>query len=224
MCIVTLRSFNFRFGLGLVALVCMACVTPLRADTLTIGGTINQSIEDGTGPAVNNADLNKILDGDSYIFSLIFAGSITSPGTYDITGSDVLFSVPGRGVVEDSFNSVSLTIAQFGNFAQFSVLACLTTGSACNQGNELALNFMIPFANLNDQNITGQGVPNLLPLDLLEDDGVTDIHGLVTEYSYTGVPEPSAIVFVGSGLILVVLKRHKQWSKSLKKEREKCCI
>lgn len=214
----------FRFGLGLViAFVCMNCAS-LRADTLTIGGTINQSIEDGTGPAVNNADLNKILDGDSYIFSLIFAGSITSPGTYDLTGPDVLFSVPGHSVVEDSFNSVSLTIAQFGNFAQFSVLVCLTTGSACNQGNELALNFMIPFANLNDQDVAAQGVPNLLPLDLLEDDGVTDIHGLVTDYSYTEVPEPSAIVFVGSGLILVVLKRHKQWSKNLKKEQKKCCI
>lgn len=209
--IVTLCPFSFR--LDLVALICIICVTSLRADTLTIGGTINQSIDNGTGPAVNNQDLNKILNGDSYIFSLIFEGSITAAGRYDLTGSAVLFSVPERGVIEDSFNLVSLTIAQFGNLAQFSVLACLTTGSACNQGNELELNFLIPFANLNDRNIAAQGVPNLLPLDLLEDDGVTDIHGLITDYSYTGVPEPSAIVFVGSGLILVVLKRHKQWSR-----------
>jgi hypothetical protein len=43
----------------------MACVTSLHADTLTIGGAINQSTQDGTGPAVNNPSLNNISDGDS---------------------------------------------------------------------------------------------------------------------------------------------------------------
>lgn len=209
----TVVETRFKLTLGLVIVhLSMACVTLLHADTLTIGGTINQSTQDGTGPAVNNPSLNSILDGDFYNVNLSFAGSITSPGTYDLTGFNLLFSDPAANVSETSFNSVSVTVAQSGAFDRVSMLACLSTGSACNQGNELDLNFMIPAANLNGQNIVAQGIQNLLPLDLLEDDGVTDIHGLTTSYSYTSaspVPEPKSFVLAASVLVAIVLKRRK---------------
>jgi len=205
----TLNSFKFRFRLGLVVvLLCAAGLTSLRADTVTIAGTINQSIQDGTGPAVNNPSLNNIPDGASYTVNLSFAGSITAPGTYNLSGLSLLFSVASAGAVESNFNSASVTVAPSGGFDQISILGCLTTGSACNQGNELDLNFVILSANLNSQNVAAQGISGILPLGLLEDDGVTDIHGLVTNYSYTSaspVPEPAGTVFVTSGLMAVGL-------------------
>ena len=203
------RSVKLALGLVIVHLS-MACGTSLHADTLTIGGTINQSTQDGTGPAVNNPSLNNISDGDFYNVELNFVGSITSPGTYDLTGFSLLFRDSPSNVSESSFNSVTLTVAQSGSFDQLSILACLSTGSACNQGNELDLNFMIPAGSLNEQNIVAQGIPNLLPLDLLEDDGVTDIHGLTASYSYTSaspVPEPKSLVFAAFVLIAIVLKQ-----------------
>lgn len=204
-------EFSLKLGLGLfVLLLCMAWAAPLHADVIAISGTINQSTEDGTGPAENNPSLNDIKDGELYTFSLDFTGSITAPGTYDLTGSSLLFSVAVAGAVESSFDFVSLTVAQSGGFDQLSILGCLTTGSACNQGNELDLNFTISSANLNGQNVAAQGDLNLLPLDLLEDDGVTDIHGLITTYSYTSaaaVPEPASFMLLASGLAAVALKR-----------------
>lgn len=188
----------------LLSLSCLACVPSLRADAVTITGIINQAIEDGTGPAVNNPSLNDIHDGAAYTVNVGFSGSIGAPGTFNLNGLSVLFSVPSAGSIENSFNSVSLTVAQFGAFDQISILACLTTGSACNQGNELDLNFMILAADLSGQNVAAKGIPGLLPLDLLEDDGVTDIHGLITNYSYasaSAVPEPSGTTFVLTGLI-----------------------
>jgi len=206
---------SIKFGLGLVVvLIFVSCAARLHADTLTVGGVINQSIQDGTGPAVNNPSLNNILDGAFYTVNLGFAESITSPGTYDLTGLNLRFEVVTDSAIENSFDSVSLTVAQSGSFDQISILACLTTGSGCNQGNELDLDFMIPSANLNSENVVAQGIPNLLPLDLLEDDGITDIHASVTSYSYTPsaaavVPEPSASVMLLSGLTLVALKYGK---------------
>jgi hypothetical protein len=71
-------------------------------------------------------------------------------------------------------------------------LACLTTGSGCPLGNQLDANFSIVAGGLNSQNVAATGM-GLAPLDLLEDDGVTDIHGSVTSYSQTAVPEPSSL-------------------------------
>jgi hypothetical protein len=183
----------------------MACVTSLHANTITIGGTINQSTQDGTGPAANNPSLNNILDGALFTVNLSFNEAVTSPGTYSLSGLSLVFGVAAANSIENTFNSASLTVTQFGAFDQVSVLACLATGSGCNQGNELDLNFMVASTSLNAQNVAAIGIPNLVPLDLLEDDGVTDLHGVVTNYSYTPVPEPGGTVFVGVGLIVAGL-------------------
>jgi hypothetical protein len=195
----------------------VACSTALHADTLTVAGIINQSTQDGTGPAVNNPSLNNISDGSSFIVGLSFVGSIASPGTYQLTAPSLFFNVASDNAFENNFDSVSVTVATAGSFDQISILACLTTGSGCNQGNELALDFMIASVDLNNQNAAAQGILNLLPLDLLEDDGVTDIHGSITDYSYTSssaVPEPCAFILAAAGLLAVALgcaKGRKPW-------------
>jgi hypothetical protein len=192
------------FRILLFSLSCLTGIASLRADTVTITGNINQAIEDGTGPAVNNPSLNSIHDGAAYTVNLSFTGSITSPGTFNLNGLSILFGVPSAGSTQNSFDSASLTVAQSGAFDQVSILACLTTGSACNQGNELDLNFSVLPTNLNVQNAAAQEIAGLLPLDLLEDDGVTDIHGSVNTYSYIGaspVPEPVGMPFVATGLL-----------------------
>ena len=199
-----------------VLCLCLACAQSIPADTLTISGIINQSTNDGTGPAVSNPSLNNILDGNAYTLDLSFSGSGSSPGTYDLNGSSLFLRVPVAGAVESAFDSVSLTITQSGVSDQISLFACLSTGSGCNQGNELGLSFMIPAASLNNQNVAALGIPNLLPFDLLEDDGVTDIQGSIANYSYTQtspVPEPASCVFAALGLVAVALKsiqRHRR--------------
>ncbi len=193
-------------------LLCVVCTPAVRADTLTVAGLITQSTQDGTGPAVNNPSFNNIADGASYLAGLSFRGSIHSTGTFDLTGSAFSFSVGAASALESSFESISLTVAPFGGLDQVSILACLTTGSACNQGNELELDFTIASVDFNNQNVVAQGVLNLLPLDLLEDDGVTDIHGSVANYSYISdsrVPEPSAPALAALGLVAIVVGRLK---------------
>jgi hypothetical protein len=205
-------SSNFALGL-IVGLFCMVGAIPLQADTLIVAGTINQSTQDGTGAAVNDPSLNNILDGDLYTVNLNFMGSLATPGTFDITGSTLIFNDPAGGAVESSFNFESLTVTLSGAFHQFSLFACLTTGSGCNQGNELDLNFLIPSANLTSANTVAQGVPGLLALDLLEDDGVTDIHGVIADNNFTATPEPAGSVLLGTGLITLGLMQVKRRSK-----------
>jgi hypothetical protein len=48
---------------------------------------------------------------------------------------------------------------------------------------------------LTSQNVTAIGLDQPHPLDLLEDDGVTDIQGSITGYS--NVPEPSLAGLLG---------------------------
>lgn len=172
------------------------------AGTITFGGVITQSTQDGTGPAVNNTSLNAIATGDSYMVTLNFAGSITALGTYTLTGSLLGFEDPSAPAMESNFGLISLTVSADGAFDDLSLLGCVQSGSGCFVGNQLAVNFQIPSAQLNAQNVTAQAIPGLAPsLDLLEDDGITDIQGSVTQYSYTSaVPEPSTLLMFGTAI------------------------
>src|ERR1041385_991029 len=184
------------------------------ADTITLGGNVTQATLDGNGPAVNNPGLNSILDGDAFSVVLSFSGSITAPGTYSLTG--LSFSDPSAGAIEAGFDSLSLVITANGGFDEFSLLGCLTTGSGCLFGNQLDANFKVPTGSLNSSGVAAIGLDQPHPLDLLEDDGVTDIHGNITSYSYKGtvvsVPEPSMpalLCCAAIGLAGIFKMKHK---------------
>jgi hypothetical protein len=192
------RQWMFRFGLA--GFVCFGTVQPAVADSISLVGLITQSTLDGTGPAVNNPTLNDIRDGDRYSVTLTFAGNITGPGSFAMTAATFLDSA--APATETAFGSITLTISSVAGFDDFSLLACLTTGSGCNVGNQLDANFQIPAAMINGQNVAATGLDQPHPLDLLEDDGVTDIQGSITSYSYVGpistVPEPMSVALLGS--------------------------
>ena len=88
-------------------------------------------------------------------------------------------------------------ISSAGAFDDLTLKGCLTTGTGCDLGNQLSAIFRIPSAGLNSQNVAAIGLDPPHPLDLLEDDGLTDIHGTITGYSYNGsasaIPEPSLV-------------------------------
>jgi len=197
-------------------LLLISC-TALQATTITIQGTINQSTADSGTPAVNNPSLNNIADGDAYTVTLTFSGPVTAPGTFALTS--VLFSDPTAPASESAFISGSMTITQSAGNDQFSVLGCLIDASSCLLGNELDLNFMIPDPQLLQTGVSAQPIPALLPLDLLEDDGNTDIHGTVSSYSYaadSAVPEPSTLGMFGAALasLTILGLRSKQRARS----------
>lgn len=165
------------------------------AGTILFSGTITQSTADGTGPAVNNLSLNNIVDGQAFSGTLAFAGSITSPGTY--TPTSLTFDVASAPSTEAGFSSISLVIANVAGVDQLSVFGCLVSGTGCFVGNQLDANFSIPAAMLNSPTAAATGLDQPHPLDLLEDDGITEIQGSITQYSYTEtapVPEPSEAV------------------------------
>lgn len=193
-----------------IALAIAGAAAAVRADAITISGNITQ---DAGGNASANPGLNSIVFGDAYNVTLNFSGTIASPGTYSLTS--ILFSDPAAGASESAFISGSMTITQAGAVDQFSVLGCLIDSVTCLLGNELDLNFQIPAAQLNQAGVTAQAIPALLPLDLLEDGGSTDVQGSVTGYSYAAastVPEPSTIGLLGcalAGLIAIRIKKTK---------------
>jgi hypothetical protein len=149
--------------------------------------------------------LNSIADGDAYSVTIDFSGSVTSLGTHALLSAILGFSDPAAPASEMSFGSflcngtstiACLTVTADGSFDDISLLGCLTTGAFGCAENQLDANFKIPAASLNSLNVTAQTIVPIAPLDLLEDDGVTDIQGSVTKYSYTGaspIPEPSAL-------------------------------
>jgi len=204
----------FLMGLAVSGFVNVAI-----ADIITFGGTITQSTQDGTGPASNNPTLNNIQDLQAYSVTLGFLGSITTPGTYNLTGSSLTFSDPAAPASETSFGAITLVISSAGAFDDLTLKGCLTTGTGCDLGNQLSAIFRIPSAGLNSQNVAAIGLDPPHPLDLLEDDGLTDIHGTITSYSYTGpasaVPEPSLVgVLVCFLAVLVAANRMR-----IKKEK-----
>ena len=182
-------SSKRSWALGVALLATWVAGAAAHADTITFTGAITQSTQDGTGPAVNNPDLIKIEDGDRYRVTLVFDSSITAPGTYPLANFSLLFEDLTHPVSENAFDSASVSVIPDGGSYDFSLFACLTTGSGCGVGNSLSAFFQIPAAGLNSQNVAAQPFFGITPLDLLEDDGVTDIHGSVDNYSY--VPEPS---------------------------------
>ena len=207
-----------------IALACCGLAVAASAATISFGGKIIQSTQDGTGPAMNNPSLNNIKDQQAYTVTLAFAGSITAPGTYNLTGSSLMFAVPTAPATESSFGFISLTVTANGGFDDLSLLACLTTGSGpCPPfvGNGMTANFRIPAAMLNSQSVTAIGLDQPHPLDLLEDDGTTDIHGSITSYSYTGsvsaVPEPGSAILLGCSLIALVAWR-RYWTEIRKRD------
>lgn len=197
-----------RFSLLAAVLVFCAHVTVARGDTLSFGGLITQSTPDGTGPASNNLSLNNITDGQAYVVTLVFAGTIAGPGSYNLTGASLSFDVASAPATETSFDSIHLTIVDNAGFDEFSLLGCLTTGSGCAAGNELTANFKIPDTMFNGKNVAALGLDQPHPLDLLEDDGVTDIHGSITTYSgpataVTPVPEPGTMSLLGGAIAVL---------------------
>lgn len=188
-------TFCLRVALALTTLTGVA-----SAGVITIGGTILQSTSDGTGPAVNNPAFNSIQDSDSYTITLDLTGSafstITGPGFYDLAGGSLVLSDPSAPASETSFDAISLNVTANGTFDDLSLLGCLLTGSGCFVGNQLSANFEILATMLNSSNVTTTGLDQPHPLDLLEDDGITDIHGSITSFSGTpgstsAVPEPA---------------------------------
>jgi hypothetical protein len=66
------RSFSVTILFLLAGLAVSGFANVASAD---IGGTIIQSRQDGTGPAVSNLSLNNIIDGDAYTVTLNFIAS-----------------------------------------------------------------------------------------------------------------------------------------------------
>jgi hypothetical protein len=198
------RSVLTSTGLLVLALCFLAATS--QAGTITIEGLIKQSIADGTGPASNNFALNSIADLSPYILTLSFAGSIAAPGTFH--PDSLSFDVASAPADESAFSSITLTVTLNAGFDEFSLLGCLTSGSACDQGNYLTANFKVPTASLLLQNVVTTELDQPHPMDLLEDDGITDIQGSITRYSNTGsapVPEPAAAGLIGAALGLMWL-------------------
>jgi len=183
-----------------------ACVPSSHAATISFGGLISQSTGDGTGPAVDNPALNLIADGDAYTVQLIFSGSLAGLGALNpVPGASLAFT--DGSITENSFSSVFLTVSADSNPSLYdvSLLGCLSTGSGCGVGNDLAANFAVSAADFNSSNVPATFIPGLVPsLDLLEDDGVTDIQGTVANFSNSSprspIPEPPA-----AGLLCTVL-------------------
>src|SRR2546423_664228 len=125
-------STFFAIGCGVMFMASAA-----KGGTITFSGVITQSTFDGTGPAVNNPSLNNIQDLQAYTVTLVFPGTITMPGTYNLTGSNLTFDVPSAPASETGFDSISLTITANADFDDLSLLGCLTAGSGCSFGNQL---------------------------------------------------------------------------------------
>ena len=191
-----------RRALGVSVLILALCPA-VRASTLLLGGSITQSTADGTGPAVSNNALNNIVDGQTFQVTLTSATPISAPGFYDLTGSSLVFSVPSAMASEERFGVTSLSLTQDGGYLDFSLYGCIADAD-CSIGNALSASFSIPAGSLGGSDVATTGLDEPHPFELLEDDGVTDLHGSIGTYSNTALvttPEPASSVLVGSALL-----------------------
>src|SRR5260221_4598422 len=84
-------------------------VNVASADIITFAGMITQA-QDPTEPAANNPTLNNIQVLQPYLVTLMFTGSITAPGTYNLTGGSLTFRVATAPASEGRFGSLPLTV------------------------------------------------------------------------------------------------------------------
>ena len=174
-----------------------------RASTLTVSGTITQSAVDGTGPAVHTPALNDIVDGQSFQVTLASATPINAPGFYDLAGSSLIFSVPGAAASEGNFGAISLSLVQDGGYLDFSVYGCVADAD-CSIGNALSASFSVPAGSLGGMEVGVIGLDGPHPFELLEDEGITDLHGSISLYSNTALvttPEPASGVLMATALL-----------------------
>lgn len=180
------------------------------AATITFSGVVTQSTQDGTGPAINNPALNGIIDGDLYTVNVSFTGTLSGIGSYNpLPNASVVFS--DGSISETAFTSAYLTVSPEADPSRFDIsfLGCLSTGSGCFVGNSLSANFSVAASGFGSSGEAATAISGLFPpLDLLEDDGTTDIQASVTDFSNPGAsaaPEPSTAValFLGFGLLLL---------------------
>ena len=204
-----------RGGAGLVIAVFSVFASCGFASVITINGVITQAVSDGTGPAVNNPALNNILDNDPFTVTLTFPGSIAgvSPTPYDLSGGSLQFLDTAQMVSETNFDLISLSVTLAGpNLDNLSLLGCLA-GTDCSS-DFLTANFQIQDSALHAQNVAVTPLDQPHPLDLLEDGGVTDIHGVTTIYSYisnstTPAPEPATVLLFGAAMLAAGAFRRK---------------
>jgi hypothetical protein len=201
---------------ALLALVIAMCALAgtARGGTITLTGTITQSTADLGTTAVANPTLNNIQDGDAYSVLLNFAGVISSPGTFSL--SSIVLTDLTHPATEGAFISGSLTLSQSAGVDTFSVFGCLIDSATCLLGNQLSLNFLIPSSGVTQSGVSAQAVPGINPsMDLLEDDGATDIQGTISGYSQptegAATPEPSTAMLtaLSAGLLLATAVRRK---------------
>src|SRR5258708_4909732 len=132
------------------------------ADIITIHGAITLSPSDGGVLPVNNAALNSIADGDAYIVTLNFTGSLVFPSpNHFLTGTLMFNDINHPLATESSFSTINITVAADGSFADFSLLGCLTTGGGCMIGNELSASFQIPSSAVHSSSTQATGLTDL---------------------------------------------------------------
>jgi len=191
----------------------------LRAGPILLTGIVTQSTVDGTGPAMNNPSLNQMTDGQAFTLELDFSGLISGAGSYALSAGT--FSVPAVAAQETGFNTLQLLVTESAGVDVFSLLGCLDSGSGCYVGNELTANFSIPSAQIDAMNVPATGLDEPHPLDLLEDDGTTDIHADISSYSSVTepptVPEPSTGLLALTGLAACLVRGRKSSRKEINK-------